>query len=178
MTRIKRLLAATTVTVLLMLATPAFAQYKPWPTPFPAAPAWGDYDAGHVWHDAAWWWDSQLDWVKQHHPEWWGDFDDDHLWHPAGWWWQFRRDWVQQNHPDWARENHPNWWGDFDDKHAWHADSWWHDHDAAWANHIIPNGRATTTTSTSGTTSTGGRRKTPLGHCSIIPSGTTRSAGR
>jgi hypothetical protein len=39
MTRIKRLLPATTVTVLLMLATTAFAQYKPWPTPFPPADA-------------------------------------------------------------------------------------------------------------------------------------------
>ena len=79
MTRIKRLLLA--ATVLLMLATPAFAQYIPWPTPFPAAPAWGDYDAGHVWRGAAWWWQSQPAWVPVHHPEWWGAFDDKHAWH-------------------------------------------------------------------------------------------------
>jgi hypothetical protein len=69
--------------VILMLASTAFAQYAPWPSPFPPAPAWGDYDAGHVWRDGAWWWQNQPDWVPQHHPEWWGDFDEAHLWHPC-----------------------------------------------------------------------------------------------
>ena len=87
MSRIKSLLAAVAGTVLLTLATPAFAQYKPWPAPMPEAPKWGDYDSGHTWRDAAWWWQSQPEWVKQHHPEWWGDFDNDHQWHPAWWWW-------------------------------------------------------------------------------------------
>jgi len=66
MTRLKSLLATTAATVLLMLAVPAFAQYRPWATPLPPAPIWGDFDSGHTWHDAAWWWQSQPEWVKQH----------------------------------------------------------------------------------------------------------------
>src|SRR5580692_5262588 len=103
MTRLKSLLATIAATVLLMLATPAFAQYRPWPTSLPPAPIWGDFDSGHTWHDAAWWWQSQPEWVSEHHPEWWGDVDGG-VWYPAGWWWQQRRDWVLQNHPE--------WWGD------------------------------------------------------------------
>src|SRR5208282_5508039 len=103
MSRIKGLLAA--ATVLLTLATPAFAQYKPWPSPIPEVPRWGDYDNGHTWRDAAWWWDSQPGWVKQHHPEWWGDCYQGN-WYPATWWYQYQ--------PEWAREHHPEWWGDVD----------------------------------------------------------------
>ena len=59
MTRIKHMLAAVAATVLLMLATSAFAQYKPWPSQMPSPPRWGDYDSGHNWRDAAWWWQTQ-----------------------------------------------------------------------------------------------------------------------
>ena len=105
MTRIKSLLAAAAATVLLTLSAPAFARFARWPNPMPPAPAWGDYDQGHAWHDATWWSQNQPSWARTHHPEWWGDWDDDHVWHPAWWWWD--------THPGWVRAHHPEWWGDF-----------------------------------------------------------------
>ena len=71
-------LAATAVMILLLTA-PALAQYGPWPSPLPPAPVWGDYDQGHAWHNADWWWQSQPEWVRANHPEWWGDYDEDHV---------------------------------------------------------------------------------------------------
>jgi hypothetical protein len=72
MNRISCFLA--TAIILLTLTAPALAQYRRWPAPLPASPAWGDYDRGHVWHDASWWWQNQPGWVRANHPEWWGDF--------------------------------------------------------------------------------------------------------
>ena len=46
----KSLLA--TAVMMLALTVPALAQYGRWPSPLPPAPAWGDYDRGHAWHDA------------------------------------------------------------------------------------------------------------------------------
>ena len=43
----------------------------------------GDYDEGHQWHDAGWWWQNHPDWVRQNHPTWWGDYDDGRVWRPA-----------------------------------------------------------------------------------------------
>jgi hypothetical protein len=103
MSGIKRLLA--TAVMMLTLTAPALAQYGPWPARIPPPPASGDYDRGHVYHDASWWWQNQPDWVRANHPEWWGDFDEGHAWHPAGWWWQ--------NQPAWTQLHHPEWWGDF-----------------------------------------------------------------
>ena len=123
MTRIKGMLAAAAA-VLLILAAPAFAQYKPWPTPLPTVPRWGDYDSSHTWRDAAWWWQSQPDWVKQHHPEWWGDFDSDNQWHPAWWWWE--------SQPAWVREHHPEWWGDYYEG-QWYPATWWYQYQPEWA---------------------------------------------
>ena len=129
MTRIYGLLAAATATILLMLATPAFAQYKPWPSPLPPAPAWGEYDDSHTFRDAAWWWERQPGWVKQHHPEWWGDFDEDHIWHPAGWWWDAQ--------PAWVREHHPEWWGDYY-QGEWYPATWWYEYQPEWAREHHP----------------------------------------
>ncbi len=98
MSGIKCLLA--TAIMMLMLTAPALAQLNPWPSPLPPAPVWGDYDQGHVWHDASWWLENQPDWVRANHPEWWGDYDTDHVWHPAGWWWQNQPEWTRLNHPE------------------------------------------------------------------------------
>src|ERR1700722_6727599 len=110
MSRVGILLAAIMMGV--MLTTPAFAQFNPWPQPLPPAPAWGDYDQSHTFRDAAWWAENQPagmrahqpEWGRVHHPDWWGDFDENHVWRPAGWWWL--------NRPDWVRAHHPEWWGD------------------------------------------------------------------
>ena len=79
MSKMKSWLGALVIGVFaLMIASPARAQYRPWPSPLPAAPNWGDYDNRHVFHDAGWWWQNQPDWARQNHPEWWGDFDEAH----------------------------------------------------------------------------------------------------
>jgi hypothetical protein len=43
---------AAVATVFLILAASAFVQYKPWPSPVPPAPRWGDFDNDQVWHPA------------------------------------------------------------------------------------------------------------------------------
>ncbi len=109
MSRIVRMLAAVAViaVISLTLAAPARAQWGP----APPLPSWGDYDSGHVWHNAGWWWTNQADWARTHHPDWWGDFDEHHQWQPAWWWWHENADWV--------RAHHPEWWGDVYDG-AWY----------------------------------------------------------
>lgn len=87
------LLAA--MTMALLIAAPARAQFNPWPQPLPSDPIWGDYDEGHAWHDAGWWSNNRPDWARAHHPEWWGDYDDDHIWQPAAWWRNNRPAWVR-----------------------------------------------------------------------------------
>lgn len=96
---------AATAIMMLMLTATALAQFNSWPSPLPPAPVRGDYDHGHVWHDASWWWENQPDWVRANHPEWWGDYYQG-VWYPAGWWWQYQ--------PQWVRVNHPEWWGFID----------------------------------------------------------------
>src|ERR1700683_1847058 len=94
------LLAA--MTIAIMLATPAHAQFSLWPKPLPPAPVWGDYDEGHAWHDAAGGFNNRPDWALQHHAEWWGDYDNYRIWRPAAWWWK--------SDPAWTRAHHPEWW--------------------------------------------------------------------
>src|ERR1700719_322178 len=115
--------------IILILAGTAFAQYRAWPDPIPPEPAWGDYDDGHVYHDAGWWWQNQPDWVRQNHPEWWGDFDDERAWRPAAWWWEHQ--------PSWARAHHPEWWGDSYDG-QWYPASWWYQYQPDWAREHHP----------------------------------------
>ncbi len=43
--------------LLALQAAPARAQWGP----APAQLNWGDYDTGHIWHDAAWWWANHAD---------------------------------------------------------------------------------------------------------------------
>ena len=87
MSRGKILLGA--AIMVLAMAAPAFAEFASWPNPFPPEPHWGDFDEGHTWHDAAWWWQNRATWVRAHHPEWWGDFYEG-VWYPAAWWWLFQ----------------------------------------------------------------------------------------
>ena len=91
MSTTKKLVATATAILMLVIglsiATPARAQYAPI--------NWGDYDDGHTWRDAAWWYQNQPDWARAHHPEWWGDYDSDRQWQPAAWWWQHDPNWVQ-----------------------------------------------------------------------------------
>ena len=109
-------------------------------------PNWGAYDEDHNWRDAAWWYQTQPDWTRSHHPEWWGDFDSDRQWEPAWWWWRHDPNWVRHHHPEWwgdyyhgewypaawwwqnepgwVRVHHPEWWGDY--YHGqWYPASWW-----------------------------------------------------
>ena len=109
--------AVAVVAMFLMLAGVASAQYRPWPAQMPSEPAWGDYDTGHTWRDAGWWWQNQPAWAGEHHPEWWGDFDDEHAWHPAWWWWR--------NDAGWVRDHHPEWWGD-EYQGDWYPAPWWY----------------------------------------------------
>src|SRR5271154_5235404 len=122
MRRIRTLMLS--AALLLVFAASAHAQFAPWPNPLPRLPNWGDYDAGHVWHNASWWWENQADWARSNHPEWWGDFDEGHSWHPAWWWWQQRAAWT--------RAHHPEWWGD-SYQNNWYPAQWWWENQPAWA---------------------------------------------
>src|SRR5258708_31764745 len=102
MRRMKSIVGAAAIflNLSLLLCGTALAQYRPWPSPLPPEPAWGDYDNRRVFRDAGWWWQNQPDWARQHHPEWWGDFDDRHDWQPAGWWLRKAPGWVREQHPE------------------------------------------------------------------------------
>ncbi len=129
-----------------------------------AVQRFGDYDRGHVWHDADYWHARNPEWVYSRHPEWaverrdwWFADHRDHpgwflapfwqsypiwfwgapyggVWRDYGWWHQYHRDWMYAHHPEWA-EPYGRWQREDHGSHPeWFRSAYWRAHPRDWAN--------------------------------------------